>query len=63
VRIGSMGHSYKIEYVLTRLAYFYRTGIKGTLVQLLSFGLRPFKQYHTFINPRDVLTLVGRARS
>jgi 2-polyprenyl-3-methyl-5-hydroxy-6-metoxy-1,4-benzoquinol methylase len=63
VRIGSMGHSYKIEYVLTRLAYFYRTGVMETLVQLLSFGLRPFKQCHMFINPHDVLTLVGRAGS
>jgi 2-polyprenyl-3-methyl-5-hydroxy-6-metoxy-1,4-benzoquinol methylase len=63
VRIGSMGHSYKIEYALTRLAYLYRSGVMGSLVHLLSFGLNPFKQHHVFINPHDVLTLVARTRT
>jgi SAM-dependent methyltransferase len=63
VRIGSMGHSYKIEYVLTRLAYFYHSGVMGSIVQLLSLGLSQFKLRHVFINPHDVLTLIGRART
>lgn len=57
--IETMGHSYQIGYMLSRLDYFYHKGLAGGMIRLAKPALGPFRERHLYINPHDVLALVA----
>jgi SAM-dependent methyltransferase len=60
-RWGSIGHSYRVGYVLDRLAYLHREGRTSMLVRAGGKILAPLRGLRVYLNPGDVVILTARA--
>ena len=61
--VKSMGHAFQIGYILSRLGYFYDTGLVGAALRGARYALSPLRERHLYINPRDVLVLIAVQQS
>ena len=59
-RCGSLGHRYRVGYVLDRLSYLHREGWTGRLATAGRGMLAPLRERSVFLNPGDVLILTAR---
>jgi 2-polyprenyl-3-methyl-5-hydroxy-6-metoxy-1,4-benzoquinol methylase len=60
VRTRSLGHRYRVRYVLDRLVYLHRGGWLGMVASLARRSLSPFAEGSVYLNPGDVIILTAR---
>jgi SAM-dependent methyltransferase len=59
-RWGSLGHRYRMGYILDRLSYLHREGWAGALVGAGRRALAPLRERSVYLNPGDVVILTAR---
>jgi len=62
VRMTSLGHSYRIRYVLDRLCYLHRGGAIGLALRAARLLIRPLAGRSVYLQPGDVAIVSARRR-
>jgi SAM-dependent methyltransferase len=59
LRVGSLGHRYRLRYVFDRLRYLHSRGLLGMLVGAGRLLATPFLDGSVYLNPGDVVILTA----